>query len=144
MAGRYRSLLHGDADRLRAHTKPGVWSPLEYACHYRDVLRVQLERVRRAVREEKPTFAPMRRDERVTEERYNEQEPEHVAFDIAAAAGALASALDHLSPKSWEREGLYNYPTQQLRSIEWIARNTIHEGVHHILDIERLVGLRRA
>jgi S-DNA-T family DNA segregation ATPase FtsK/SpoIIIE len=129
--------LHGDPDRLREHSAPGVWSPLEYACHYRDVLRVQLERVRLAVREDKPKFAPMGREERVTQLRYNEQDPHKVAFEIAEAAGALASALDRLGPLSWEREGYYNYPAPQLRSVEWIGRHTIHEGVHHLLDMER-------
>src|SRR5262245_12163015 len=64
-----------DDTAVRARPEPGVWSPLEYACHVRDVLRVQTERVQLAQREVEPTFAPMRRDERAVEERYNEQDP---------------------------------------------------------------------
>jgi hypothetical protein len=45
--------------------------------------------------------------------------------------------LERLSDSEWQRRGVYNYPAPQLRTVEWIARHTIHEGVHHILDIER-------
>jgi hypothetical protein len=137
LARQFRDLLHSDPYQLRAHSQPGVWSPIEYAAHFRDVLRTQLERIELAIHEDEPTFTSMRREERVSEERYNEQDPAKVAFEIAEAADALASALERLSPGSWEREGVYNYPTKQLRSIEWIARNTIHEGLHHVMDIER-------
>lgn len=137
LARQFRDLLHADPFEIRKHSAPGVWSPLEYAAHYRDVLRAQLERIELAVNEDEPTFTSMRREERVTEEKYNEQDPAKVTFDIAAASDALATALERLSHATWEREGMYNYPTKQLRSIEWIARNTIHEGLHHIQDIER-------
>jgi hypothetical protein len=134
--------MHTDADRFRAHSAPGVWSPLEYACHYRDVLRVQRERIGLARKEDTPVFVPMRREERVTEERYNEQDPAAVGVQIAVAADELATTLEKLGDADWAREGVYNYPTRQLRSVEWIARNTVHEGVHHIMDIERQLEAR--
>jgi len=65
--------------RLRAHTRPGSWSPLEYGCHVRDMLIVQRERVLRAQAERVPRFASMRRDERAIEEAYNVQDPLVVA-----------------------------------------------------------------
>ena len=137
MARTYRQLLRTDPERLRAHSAPGVWSPLEYVCHYRDVLRVQRERILLALKKDKPSFESMRREERVTEERYNEQDPAAVGVEIAVAADELATTLEKLSDRDWLREGVYSYPTRQLRSAEWIARNTIHEGLHHIMDIER-------
>jgi len=130
-------VLHTDPDRLRAHPYPGVWSALEYAVHFRDVLRVQLERLKLAIKEDDPDFTPMGRDERVTRDRYNEQDPAKAGIEIAVAADELATALERLSDKTWERGGTYHYPTTQHRTIEWIARNTIHEGVHHLMDIER-------
>lgn len=114
-----------------------MWSPLEYACHYRDVLRVQRERILLALKKDKPEFASMRREERVIEERYNEQDPAAVGVEIAVAADELASALERLGDKDWLREGEYHYPATQMRNVEWIARHTVHEGVHHIMDVER-------
>jgi hypothetical protein len=84
--------------RLRAHPISGVWSALEYACHVRDVLVVQLDRVQRAQVEHRPVYEPMGRDERVERDRYNEQSPATVADEIRTAAEQLASFLEQLHP----------------------------------------------
>ena len=117
---------------------PDVWSPLEYACHVRDVLRVQRERVELAQREDEPTFAPMRRDERVVEDRYNEQDPAVVAAEILAAADALDRHARRPRRRGWQRTGIYNYPEPALRTVEWIAIHTAHELLHHRVDIGTL------
>src|SRR6266851_3804520 len=94
MAAQNRNLLGSvPAERLRAHTRSGSWSPLEYGCHVRDVLIVQRDRVLRAQAQQTPRFESMRRDERALEERYNEQDPVAVGAAIAAAATELTSAL---------------------------------------------------
>ena len=123
---------------LRRRIRPEVWSPLEYACHVRDVLEVQRERVLLAQVEDEPEFVPMRRDERAVELRYNEQDPASVNEQIATAADALARTLEDLDAAGWERTGVYNYPTSQLRTVEWIGRHTVHELRHHTHDVERL------
>jgi predicted carbohydrate-binding protein with CBM5 and CBM33 domain len=88
--------------------------------------------------EDQPAFASMRREERVVEERYNEQQPGEVAREIAAAADALAAELEALDDRGWERTGIHSWPTTQVRTVEWIGRHTIHEGQHHLQDIDRL------
>ncbi len=139
LADRYGEGLDGFGDALRGHPLNGVWSILEYCCHLRDVLRVQRERILLAMEEDTPTFAPMRRDERVSEERYNEQDPRVVAGEIVDAADALAALLESLDEAAWNRTGVYSYPTTEVRTVEWIGRHTIHECVHHLMDIDRLV-----
>jgi hypothetical protein len=124
-----------DPSTVRTRPEPIVWSPLEYACHVRDVLRVQTDRVDLAQRELEPTFVPMRRDERVVEDRYNEQDPAAVASEIAQAADAFVSALEGLDENGWMRTGVYNYPQPSLRTVEWIAIHTDHELLHHRGDI---------
>lgn len=128
---------------LRAHPLPGVWSALEYACHVRDVFEVQTARIGRALAEDMPTFAPMGRDERVVEDRYNEQDPGTVADELAANAGGMASALEALTPDQWARRGIYTYPEPTERDLRWIARHTVHEGRHHLLDIGRVLRAAR-
>jgi hypothetical protein len=136
---RYAEVLGEIDDRvLRAHPLPATWSILEYACHVRDILRVQDERVNLALVEETPHFASMRREERVTEERYNEQDPRAVAEEVIEGAEALASTFEGLDEEAWARTGIYNWPQTAERTIEWIGRHTIHECHHHLLDIERL------
>ncbi len=127
-----------DAVNVRARPASDVWSPLEYACHVRDVLQVQRDRVVQAQREDEPRFVPMRRDERVLEERYNEQDPDVVAAEVLAAAEAFVATLHVLDDAGWARQGLYNYPEPQLRTVEWIAIHTTHELLHHRVDIGTL------
>jgi hypothetical protein len=80
----------------------------------------------------------MRRDERVIEDRYNEQDPAVVADEIIDAADALIATLEGLDDDGWQRQGLYNYPEPQLRTVEWIAVHTVHELLHHRVDIGTL------
>jgi hypothetical protein len=124
-----------DATSVRTRPEPDVWSPLEYACHVRDVLQVQTDRALLVQREVEPVFAPMRREERAVEERYNEQDPEQVAAELRAAAEAFVSLLGDFDDEAWTRTGVYGYPEPALRSVEWIAIHTDHELLHHRGDI---------
>ncbi|MGH9209899.1 MAG: DinB family protein [Acidimicrobiales bacterium] len=148
-ARRYRAPLSrglpGESldDLLRAHPLPGVWSALEYACHVRDVFAVQRERVALAQRQDLPDFVPMRRDERVAEERYNEQDPAAIADALATNAEDFAAALEALTADQWSRRGVYHYPEPAERDVAWIARHTVHEGRHHLLDIGRVLRAAR-
>jgi hypothetical protein len=129
--------------RLRAHPISGVWSALEYGCHMRDVLLVELDRVQLAQVEDRPQYEPMGRDERVERDRYNEQSPETVAAEITAAADGLADYLDGLDDVGWERQGIYNYPTREARTVTWMADHTLHELVHHLRDMDDLLAVAR-
>jgi S-DNA-T family DNA segregation ATPase FtsK/SpoIIIE len=126
---------------LRTHPMDGTWSALEYACHLRDMLAVQRERVRRAQLEESPDFEPMGRDERVVRDRYNEQDPASVAADLTMAADALACDLEMLDDLGWQRTGVYSWPTVENRSMVWVGQHTLHELVHHHRDIELVLGV---
>jgi uncharacterized damage-inducible protein DinB len=127
-------------DDVRAHPVAGSWSVLEYACHVRDIFRIQTTRVQLALTEWEPSFAPMRRDERALEEGYNDQPVPTVTRELQDAAAILAGTFDGLSDEDWQRRGFYNWPTRQLRTVEWIGRHTVHEAEHHRRDIEHLVG----
>jgi hypothetical protein len=137
---RYAELLDAtDEGRLRERPAADVWSALEYACHVRDVHRVQQARVLEALAEDQPDFASMRREERVTEDRHNSQDPSVVAPEVAAAADTLARTLEELDDPGWNRTGVYHWPVTAVRTVEWIGRHTVHESVHHLGDIERLL-----
>lgn len=126
-----------DDDALRRRPAPEVWSALEYACHVRDVMEVQRERLERALTEDNPDFVPMDREERVTRERYNEQAPDVVAGQLRESASAYAARCESLTTDQWQRGGVYHWPETTTRSMDWVARNTIHELIHHTKDIDR-------
>ncbi|HYZ91556.1 MAG TPA: DinB family protein [Actinomycetota bacterium] len=136
----YADVLSKPVDALRAHPVEGVWSVLEYACHVRDVFRTQRERIAIALREDVPEFVPMGRDELPAADRYNEQDPAVVAAQLGDAADELADALDALDDSGWNRTGIYSWPVKAERTLDWVARNTVHEGKHHLMDVERLLS----
>ncbi|TQM79135.1 DinB family protein [Saccharothrix saharensis] len=122
-------------DDLRTRRRPGVWSPLEYACHLRDVLLVQRERVLAVRRTERPVFAPMGRDERVDHEGYAEQDLDDVLRQLGDAAGLFGNVLARLDPGDWDRDLVYPYPGPTTRTLAWMAVHTVHEVRHHLRDI---------
>ena len=123
---------------IRRRPAPHTWSALEYACHVRDVFRLQRQRLELALHEDQPTFAPMGRDELPVSRRYNEQAPARVLDELAGAAEALAAAFGDLDAAQLDRTGAYPWgESTAVRSMRWLGRHTVHEGVHHLMDIER-------
>lgn len=123
--------------KLRLRRQPGVWSPLEYGCHLRDMLLVQRERVLAARRMDRPDCPSSGRDERVVHDGYAEQEPEDVARQLTDAAQLFSNVLARLAADDWDRTVIYHYPETSERSLRWVAVHTLHEAQHHLLDIRR-------
>jgi hypothetical protein len=126
-------------DDLAKRRQPDTWSALEYACHLRDVLLVQRERVLAARWADRPVCAPMGRDERVEHDGYAKQDPVDVARQLADAALLFTTVLDRLDPTGWSRVLVYPFPEPVERSLRWVAVHTVHEVRHHLLDIRRQV-----
>jgi hypothetical protein len=145
LADRYSSRLVNEADEhlaeWRVRPDPATWSALEYACHVRDCFAVYHWRIRKTLAEARPVLPAMRRDAVVTERAYNEQDPLVVAQETRTNADQLASLLAALEGGQWERvcvrEG-------EDLSVAWMARNVVHEGEHHLLDIDDVLDRVRS
>lgn len=135
--GEFAFLLKGPEMDLTTRPQPGTWSPLEYACHLRDLLLVQRERVLAARRVDRPSCESMGREQRVDHDGYAQQVPGDVARQLADAAQMFVNVLDRLSPGDWDRTLLYTYPEPSERPLRWVALRTAHESSHHLLDIRQ-------
>ncbi|HMD46925.1 MAG TPA: DinB family protein [Acidimicrobiales bacterium] len=138
----YREVL-GTADRAHVARRPaaGVWSALEYACHIRDVLLVQRDRVVRALVEDRPDIPRMQRDERVAICAYG-TEPVPVVLDqLQMADDLLWMVLSRLDAAGWARPLRYYWPWPEEQDVAWVGRHTIHECRHHLIDVR--TGLER-
>ncbi len=139
-----RGLRNEDLDSLlRAHPIDGTWSALEYACHVRDVLAIQRDRLDVARSTDDYAPEPMGRDERVAELRYNEQDPVEVADELEMNAESIAGYVENFGPDDWERTMTYSFPQEAVRPLTWVVRHTVHEGEHHLLDIGRVLRAAR-
>ena len=83
----------------------------------------------------------MYRDERAEVIRYAGESPGRVAHDqLGVAADLVAWVFSERSPDDWQRPLVYNYPEPVERDLAWLGRHTIHEGEHHLFDVDRLLG----
>jgi DinB superfamily len=140
-AAEFGPLLAGAGDRVARRPEPEVWSALEYACHVRDVLFIQRERIGQTLAEDKPVYVPMNREQRLVDERYDQQDPSTAAADLRANAGAFVAAGEALDADGLRRTGIYNYPTPTERTLFWLLHHTAHEVRHHLYDVRRVLEL---
>ena len=133
-AARWVAILGGEAvaDRPRA----GVWSPLEYACHVRDVFRLFDTRLHLMLDDDDARFANWDQDVTAVEERYGEQDPAVVAEELAAASEVLATSFAAVTPDQHRRIGLRSDGSRF--TVETFAQYLVHDPVHHVWDVTGL------
>lgn len=110
-----------------------TWSPLEYACHVRDVFRIYDFRLGLMLAEEHPLFPNWDQDATAVEDRYGEQEPLVVAEELAGAAATLAARFDRLTASDWSRPGRRS--DGAAFTVETFARYFAHDWIHHLWDV---------
>jgi hypothetical protein len=137
--GEMAEYLTSGRGQLHVRRTPDEWSVLEYGCHVRDVCFMQRDRLYVALVEDRPAFKPMYREQRVAFDRYGQQIPSEVAAQLVMAACLLANAFNGLAEAQWKRPLVYAFPEPSDRTVEWMAHHTLHEAVHHLVDVERIL-----
>jgi hypothetical protein len=112
---------------------PAVWSPLEYACHVRDVHRVFGGRLDRMISEEHPRFANWDQDTTAVEERYGEQDPQTVGTELTTSAEQLAARFEAVTEAQWSRTGARS--DGAVFTVDTLSRYVLHDLVHHLWDV---------
>ncbi|MGH3763747.1 MAG: DinB family protein [Pseudonocardiaceae bacterium] len=129
---------------LRRRPAPQVWSALEYSCHFRDVLLAQRERLYLALVEDTPRIWSIYRDQRVILARYGDDRLEEVGCEVDLAASLIARAFARLDHTQWQRCCIYPYPAPTQRTVAWLGRHTVHEGQHHLRDVDDVISAARS
>lgn len=112
-----------------------TWSPLEYACHVRDVFTLFDERLHRMLDEDGPHFANWDQDTTAVAERYDQQDPAVVASELAAAADEVAASFDDVQPDQLARRGFRSDGAEF--TVRSFGRYFVHDPVHHLYDVGR-------
>ena len=102
-ADAWAGVLRRPVTELRRRPSADRWSPLEYACHVRDVCVLYHERLGLMLREDDPLYPNWDQDVTAVEQRYLGQEPVVVAAQLSEAAARLAAAFDEVSGEQWQR-----------------------------------------
>lgn len=139
---RYREVFaavqdEGDVDSLvRERPEPATWSALEYAAHVRGVVQLFDERVRRALVEDSPEVPGSALDENPWEGHEPGDDLAVVLDGLTAACHSLVARLEGVQGEDWNRTVVRE---GEEISVLWMARNTVHEGAHHLRDIEKVL-----
>lgn len=118
---------------VRRRPRRDKWSPLEYACHVRDVHCLYIERLALMLAEDDPTFANWDQDETAVADRYNEQDPVTVSRELTEAAERLAESFAAVRPDQFGRTGTRSDGARF--TVESFARYYAHDPIHHIWDV---------
>jgi len=121
----------GEDARLRP--RPDTWSPLEYACHVRDVHRLYSDRLALMLAEDGPHFENWDQNVTAVEERYDQQDPTQVARELAEAGAHLADEFESVTGDQWNRTGIRSDGADF--TVATFARYYIHDPIHHLWDI---------
>src|SRR5262245_46190858 len=117
----------------RTRPAPDKWSPLEYACHVRDVFRLYDQRLVMMLTQDDPTYPNWDQDATAVEHRYSEQDPVVVLDELRDAASQLAEWFDGVEGEQWDRTG--NRSDGEKFTVESFARYFIHDPIHHLYDV---------
>jgi hypothetical protein len=128
--GWYGALDHTDA---AVRPAPNVWSPLEYACHVRDVHTLFAERARLMLENDDPQFANWDQDATAIESRYAEQDPAEVSVELVEAAAEMAAVYAGVRDDQWQRSGRRS--NGSVFTVETLGIYYLHDIVHHLHDV---------
>lgn len=127
----------GDA-RLRTRPEPAKWSAVEYTAHVGDVLQDLASAIRAMVRQDRPTIESDFDPDRAAEERaYASRSVDQVLDELAAGAAAVVEAVDGLGDDEWARTATFSFGE---RDVLAMVRNAVHEGSHHLRDVEDVLA----
>jgi hypothetical protein len=118
---------------VRNRPRPDVWSPLEYACHVRDVLRLYDERLRLMLDHDDPLYENWDQDATAVAERYDQQDPTAVEPELLEAAQRVADRFESLTPEQWQRTGRRSDGASF--TIASFSRYFVHDVIHHLHDV---------
>jgi DinB superfamily len=130
-------LVSADDSYLRSNPEPGVFSPIQYAAHVRDILRAYADRVILVMAEDEPTV-PQLNPTSEDWEAYNRLDAGQLADDLVAQAARLVELLAELTDEGWRRtfirdggrDGVVRY------DLAGLASYAVHEAHHHLLDAD--------
>ena len=131
-ADRWVSVLERDDVAIRPSAT--TWSPLEYACHVRDVFDLYGYRLHLMLDHDDPQFPNWDQDATAVAERYDLEDPSVVSSELVVAARALADSFAAVEGEQWQRTGRRS--DGAVFSIESFARYMIHDPVHHLCDVD--------
>lgn len=122
----------------RVRPDASTWSPLEYACHVRDVHELFGQRVRLMLTHDNPVFDNWDQDQTAVERNYAGADPQQVAIEVierAAETAAIFAGVGEGGAEVWERRGRRS--NGSVFTVATLGAYYLHDLEHHLHDIGR-------
>lgn len=131
MLPRWRAVLRRpDAvERPNDHT----WSPLEYACHVRDVFSLFDQRLNLMLDSDDARFQDWDQDRTAIEKDYAGADPAVVSAELTAEGMQAAESFAGVREAEWGRKGLRSNGSEF--TVLTLAQYFLHDVVHHLHDV---------
>ncbi len=113
--------------------KPNHWSPLEYACHVRDVFEFYDYRLGLMLTENGPNYPNWDQDSTAIEKVYPSSDPGAVAAELTEKAELLAARFETVTGDAWSRTGFRS--DGAAFTVATFARYLLHDPLHHLWDV---------
>jgi len=132
MLPRWRAVLR----RPDAAERPDeqTWSPLEYACHVRDVFSLFDQRLNLMLDDDDARFENWDQDRTALEQDYAGADPAVVSAELTAEGEQVAESFAGVRESEWGRKGLRSNGSEF--TVLTLAQYFLHDVVHHLHDVD--------
>ena len=132
MLPRWRAVLR----RPDAAERPddSTWSPLEYACHVRDVFSLFDRRLNLMLTDDHAKFENWDQDRTAVESDYAGSDPAVVSAELTAEGEQVASSFAQVKESQWGRTGLRSNGSEF--TVLTLAQYFLHDVTHHLVDVD--------
>jgi hypothetical protein len=135
---RWRELVTGvEDDLLRQRPDPDTWSAIEYGWHLGSGLDWMADAIDATVAGTDGEIAWFGHEQDVREADPRARDRDEVTTRLDQATSRLAVVLARIDDDGWERTARFPWGE---RDVLDTARNAVHEGVHHLDDVRRVLG----
>ncbi|MFJ5859812.1 DinB family protein [Pseudarthrobacter sp. NPDC092439] len=132
MLPRWRAVLRRPGATERPDDR--TWSPLEYACHVRDVFSLFDQRLNLMLEQDDARFADWDQDRTAVEKDYASADPAVVSAELTAEGQQVADSFAAVRESDWGRTGLRSNGSEF--TVLTLARYFLHDVVHHLHDVD--------
>ncbi|WP_131681768.1 DinB family protein [Pseudarthrobacter sp. YALA5] len=132
MLPRWRAVLR----RPEVAERPNgtTWSPLEYACHVRDVFALFDQRLNLMLDTDDAQFENWDQDRTAVEMDYANADPAVVSAELTAEGEQIAESFAGVRESDWGRKGLRSNGSEF--TVLTLAQYFLHDVVHHLHDVD--------
>lgn len=133
MLPRWRAVLLRRPD-VADRPDEATWSPLEYACHVRDVFTLFDQRLNLMLDADDARFENWDQDQTAVEKDYANADPAVVSAELTAEGEQVAESFAGVRQAEWGRKGLRSNGSEF--TVLTLAQYFLHDVVHHLHDVD--------